>query len=342
MAKTIKIRTFYSGFGSEPTKFAYKLLRKFWLRVIITIFILTVVVLAYNLRTSDFSVNEFKPPLTIDKLCKAIVDDNYNISIQAPINTINWLNELLKVPNFYDILHVKKTNINFPQNITNLADKTKDYRNKNFSDLSKDKRNKIKRLNRFLLEETYPQATSKIQDLKNVAFAKAWICVGNLVTLSISGFIVCYITYQVYSNAAQSLSKGFEWIAFGAMIVVFTIAAVGTYFVPHGYLGLLEWSPIALVFGVYRFDRWLIEKNSNHFHKLCKSRDFVMSFDLGILIGLVVTFVISKIMGYVVDENAFVLGFGSGATAFQLIIANLIFDPCLYDFETQDKEVNNK
>ena len=34
---------------------------------------------------------------------------------------------------------LKKLNINFPKNITDLVDKTKDYRNKNFSDLNKDK-----------------------------------------------------------------------------------------------------------------------------------------------------------------------------------------------------------
>ena len=86
--------------------------------------------------SSGFSVGEFKPPLTIEKLCKAIVDDNYDISIQAPIKTINWLNELLTVPNFYDILRTKKPDISFSENITDLVDKTNEYRNKSFSTLN--------------------------------------------------------------------------------------------------------------------------------------------------------------------------------------------------------------
>jgi len=111
--------------------------------------------------SSDFSVGDFKPSLTIERLCNAIVNDSYNISIQAPINTINWLNELLKIASFHDILREKKPDINFSKNITDLVDKTKDYRNKNYSDLDNDTQNNIKRLNRLLLEETYPQETPK-------------------------------------------------------------------------------------------------------------------------------------------------------------------------------------
>lgn len=111
----------------------------------------------YLSASSDFSVGDFKPPLTIERLCNAIVNDNYNISIQAPINTINWLNELLKIASFHDILREKKPSINFSKNITDLVDKTKDYRNKNYFDLNNDEQNNIKRLNRLLLEETYPQ-----------------------------------------------------------------------------------------------------------------------------------------------------------------------------------------
>ena len=72
----------------------------------------------YNPKLSDkdksletnyppFREDEFKLPLTVEKLCKVITADYDNVSIQAPINTINWLNELLKIPNLYDILNAK-------------------------------------------------------------------------------------------------------------------------------------------------------------------------------------------------------------------------------------------
>ena len=111
--------------------------------------------------SSDFSVVEFKLRLTVETLCKAIIDDNCNISIQALTNTTDWLNELLQVPDLHDILHAKKPNSNFSKSANDLVDKTKDYRNKNFSNLNNDEQNTIKRLNRLLLEETYPRKTPK-------------------------------------------------------------------------------------------------------------------------------------------------------------------------------------
>lgn len=116
----------------------------------------------YN-GSSHFYAGEFVLPLTIEKLCEVINNDNYNVTLQATINTIDWLNELLMITGFYDILNVKRPNSSFSKNITNLVDKTKDYRNKRFSDLNKDERDNIKRLNRLLLEETYPQETPKSQ-----------------------------------------------------------------------------------------------------------------------------------------------------------------------------------
>ena len=115
----------------------------------------------YGSSYFNFSENEFREPSTINKLCKVINDDNYNNTLNVTICTIDSLNKLLKVPNFYDILHTKKPNISFSKNITALVIKTKDYRNKSFSDLNNDEQNNIKRLNRFILEETYPQETPK-------------------------------------------------------------------------------------------------------------------------------------------------------------------------------------
>lgn len=109
----------------------------------------------------NFTEGEFNPPLTIEKLCKAIVNGNYNVPIQAKSNTIEWLNELLNIPNFYDVLHVKKPKKDFPKSITNLIKKTNAYRDKKFSGLNYDEQHKIKSLNPLLLEETYPQETPK-------------------------------------------------------------------------------------------------------------------------------------------------------------------------------------
>lgn len=111
-----------------------------------------------------FSENEFKPPFDIEKLCKVINDDKYDISLKnVPFNTISWLNELLQLPNFYDILDSKKriSSVSKDINIKDLDYKTKGYRNKQFPSLNQVDQRNIIRLNRLLLEETYPQATPR-------------------------------------------------------------------------------------------------------------------------------------------------------------------------------------
>lgn len=110
----------------------------------------------------DFCVSEFKPSMTIRNLCNEIHKDRYNIPLSTKRNTIFWLNELLKVPDFYDILRIKKSKTSFFKGIIVLIEETNSYRkNANYSSLSIDKQNNIKRLNRLLLEETYPLATPK-------------------------------------------------------------------------------------------------------------------------------------------------------------------------------------
>ncbi|HHT9106822.1 MAG TPA: abortive infection system antitoxin AbiGi family protein [Candidatus Wujingus californicus] len=115
--------------------------------------------------SSDFSDDEFgilndDKIYYIDALCKVIDDDNYNIHLKA-LNTIDRLNELLNVSNLYDILQTKKSDRTFSEKIKGLVDKTKAYRESKFSDLDEDKQNSIKRLNRFLIEEVYPDKTPR-------------------------------------------------------------------------------------------------------------------------------------------------------------------------------------
>ena len=112
--------------------------------------------------SSYFCLDEFKPPFTVKKLCKAIKNDNYKISLQIAKNTITWLNELLKEPKFYSILREKKPDIGFTKKVIDLVNKTGGYRNdKEFSKLEIQEQIYIKRLNRLILEETYPEKAPK-------------------------------------------------------------------------------------------------------------------------------------------------------------------------------------
>lgn len=109
---------------------------------------------------SDFEADEFKGHLTIEKLCNAIAGDICNCITKPPSYTLNWLNDLLKNPRLYETLHFNKTITSFVffKDATDLANKAKNYISKPFP---LDLNNQIKKFNRRLLEEIYPQETPK-------------------------------------------------------------------------------------------------------------------------------------------------------------------------------------
>ena len=89
---------------------------------------------------SDFCAFEFKSPLTIEKLCKVINDDNYEIRLCYTLNTIEWLNELLESSNLFNIIYLKKkTEACFSKDVIKLIKKARKYLKQDFSGLSKEK-----------------------------------------------------------------------------------------------------------------------------------------------------------------------------------------------------------
>jgi hypothetical protein len=100
--------------------------------------------------SADFCKEEFKNGFTIDVLCKAIKNDGLNIKEC----TIEALNKLLKNTNLYETLEKGKP----------ISDRLKqcifEYKTNKFN---------IKKLNRIVIEEFYPQLTpeKKCFDRKN-------------------------------------------------------------------------------------------------------------------------------------------------------------------------------
>jgi hypothetical protein len=121
----------------------------------------------------DFSSEEFEQKLNTNKklniktLCEQIGKTKYDIPLlKENFITVDCLNKLLEVPNFYNILHKTKQGISFSDHIIKLVEKTKDYREKDFLALKDDEQYYIKRLNRFLLEKTYQHEIPKIQETR--------------------------------------------------------------------------------------------------------------------------------------------------------------------------------
>jgi hypothetical protein len=109
-----------------------------------------------------FSKEEFQFPYTVSELSRVINDDKYEHDQKLSDDPITSLNQLLKIPGFYEIIS-KKKNFRFSDRLTNLVNLTTDSRKHKFRDLNKDEQFKIKKLNRLILEEAYPHVTPKFE-----------------------------------------------------------------------------------------------------------------------------------------------------------------------------------
>jgi hypothetical protein len=70
------------------------------------------------------------------------------------------------VSEFYNIFTEKQTDSRLSPDIRAWADKTQEYRDKEFSGLDHNMKNDIKRLNRSILREAYPEETPENREEK--------------------------------------------------------------------------------------------------------------------------------------------------------------------------------
>jgi len=103
-----------------------------------------------------FSVFEFLNPDNAKMLCQAIESDDYNIDIKNITDTVDWLNELLKMPDFYESISSKRDKIPSSYRINYLIETTDNIRSEEFRSFSSFQKRIIQELNRLLIESIYP------------------------------------------------------------------------------------------------------------------------------------------------------------------------------------------
>ncbi|MCX5836822.1 MAG: O-antigen ligase family protein, partial [Deltaproteobacteria bacterium] len=119
--------------------------------------------------SSYFGLHQFRDGLTIERLCRRIGADMGNIALISPDNTTGRLNDILKIPDFYDRLRMRKNDILYSAEVAYLVSETSGYRTvREFSYLTAAKQEKVLTLNRLVLEETYPDETPKSSREKSV------------------------------------------------------------------------------------------------------------------------------------------------------------------------------
>ncbi len=85
-----------------------------------------------------FFSDDFQKDERISLLCNEIRKDAYEMVLRKPDLTVEWLNEILRTPNFYDIWSNKKRWIgsNLLQRINQIVSATRRYRSKRFQELT--------------------------------------------------------------------------------------------------------------------------------------------------------------------------------------------------------------
>jgi hypothetical protein len=114
-----------------------------------------------------FNTAEFKPPLSVERLCAAINADKYDLQLISPDNTTSRLNEILEAPDLYDKFYdkgklpKKAGDVSLPPGVDELKKQTSDFRSSSVkcTGLNIDQQRQLKKFNRQLMEIAYPNET---------------------------------------------------------------------------------------------------------------------------------------------------------------------------------------
>ncbi|MEW6417932.1 MAG: type III-E CRISPR-associated gRAMP effector Cas7-11 [Nitrospirota bacterium] len=106
---------------------------------------------------------DFNHQFTIEKLCEEIEGRGYSITLQNYGKTLEWLNELVCLPAFYDAVVSKEKSLDIKNSkINNLIKDTSSYRTKNYNKLDRNQKGNIKMLNRLLIEYIFDKYCPKM------------------------------------------------------------------------------------------------------------------------------------------------------------------------------------
>ena len=111
-----------------------------------------------------FTLDEFSGLYDIETLGRHIEDSHFELALKAPVATIERLNEILEVPRFADVWLEKYPSAIIEEDLKKMMEETAGDRLLNFVDLHPRRHAEIRKLNRLILEKTYPHVCPKISD----------------------------------------------------------------------------------------------------------------------------------------------------------------------------------
>lgn len=160
-------------------------------------------------------------------------------------------------------------------------------------------------------------------------YQNVWLYAGFLVSFAITGFLVVYIFSKSFDIKVPRLKTP----ALLALLVAVLLLVLLSFGLLYIHARPLAFHLIAVVTTILMYLMDWGFKHTTYFPKLNDAWGFVNTFDLSIIAGTAGTVVLShfieKSQGPMMAS-----GFAGGAIAFQLIIANLVFDPALYRIQS--------
>jgi putative peptide zinc metalloprotease protein len=122
-------------------------------------------------NSADFTVDEFKKQKKdIRRLCQKIKNERYELGkMQAPEDSVQWLNGILEMPDLYEQISAKRPNLSVTDEIKKLKEQTEKSRKAAFKDLKIEEQNAIRGMNRALLELVYAHEAPKVAVLDEAA-----------------------------------------------------------------------------------------------------------------------------------------------------------------------------
>jgi hypothetical protein len=109
----------------------------------------------------EFADNDFSSKKQLMTLISAIITDINNIPLQNDKNGIDYLNELVKRSDLYDLLSKRLQNVKLPQSLEILIDKSEDYRMKSYAELKPEQQATVRKINISLIALIYPNNMSR-------------------------------------------------------------------------------------------------------------------------------------------------------------------------------------
>ncbi len=148
----------------------------------------------------EFSQYEFSDVCTIENLCEAINNDNSELAFKEPDNTVERLNEILRIYNLYDIWLKKTKYIKKMENgnIKRFVEKTDKYRKNVFPQLSPKQQKNVLQLNRLMLESVYPECCPKVAKVAYSFGGEPPITISKLLPLLLAEHQACIETFDAF------------------------------------------------------------------------------------------------------------------------------------------------